>query len=104
MQMAMVSLSQKPTQRMRNGEHSEGLPGSTIRAWHVLRETSRTWETRKVPEITSVSGYPPLVKQVSRPKGQVGKPMVFRESDQSIVLRDGRAVHTGKGLTEVRSL
>ena len=27
-----------------------------------------------------------------------------RESDQSIVLRDGRAVHAGKGLTEIRSL
>ena len=27
-----------------------------------------------------------------------------RESDQSIVLRDGRAVHMGKGLTEIRSL
>ena len=27
-----------------------------------------------------------------------------RESDQSIVLGDGRAVHTGKGLTEIRSL
>jgi general stress protein YciG len=27
-----------------------------------------------------------------------------RETDQSIVLRDGRAVHTGKGLTEIRNL
>jgi len=27
-----------------------------------------------------------------------------RESDQSIVLRDGRAVHAGKGLTGIRSL
>ena len=29
MQMAMVSTIQKPTQRKRNGELSEGLPGST---------------------------------------------------------------------------
>jgi hypothetical protein len=27
-----------------------------------------------------------------------------RETDQSIVLGDGRAVHMGKGLTEIRSL
>ena len=30
-------------------------------------------------------------------------PKAIRESDQSIVLRDGRADHTGKGLTEIRN-
>jgi len=29
-QMAMISTAQKPTQRMRFGEHSVGLPGSTL--------------------------------------------------------------------------
>lgn len=33
------------------------------------------------------------------PKEQVGKPKTNRESDQSIALQDGRAVHKGKGLT-----
>ena len=69
----------------------------------MLREATRTWETRKVPE-TSASGYPPQVEQVGRPKEKVGELMAFRESDQSILLRDGRAVHMGKGLAEVRSL
>ena len=44
------------------------------------------------------------MKPVGRPKDQVGKPMTFRESDQPIVLRDGSADHTGKGLTGRRSL
>jgi hypothetical protein len=30
-------------------------------------------------------------------------PKAIRESDQSIVLRDGRAVHMGKGLAEIRN-
>ena len=30
--------------------------------------------------------------------------MAFRESDQTTVLGDGKAVRMGKGLTEVRSL
>jgi hypothetical protein len=97
---------------MRIGEAFRGSVGVYLRAWHVLRETTRTWETRKVPE-TSVSGYPPLAEQVSRPKRQVGELMAFRESDQTTQLGDGKAVHTqhlwfcagvGKGLTEVRSL
>jgi len=31
-------------------------------------------------------------------------PKTTRESDQPILLRDGRAVHKGKGLTGIRSL
>lgn len=42
--------------------------------------------------------------QVGGPKGRVGKPKVLRESDQPILLGDGRAVHKRKGLTGVRSL
>ena len=101
--MAMGSQVQKPTQRMRNGEHSEGLPGSTIERGMCQKKRLRTWETRKVPE-TSASGYPPQVEQVGRPKEKVGELMAFRESDQTTVLRDGKAVHAGKGLTGVRSL
>ena len=37
----------------------------------------------------------------ARPKGE--QPKIRRESDQPIVLGDGRADHKGKGLTEVRS-
>jgi hypothetical protein len=65
------------------GECSEGLPGSTKsvgcveRSVRNLGDPGGTWErTRK-----------------AEPKRQVGKPKAARESDQPIVLRDGRADH-----------
>lgn len=51
-----------------------------------------------------MSGEAPRSEQVGGTKGQVGKPKATRESDQLIVLGDGRADHEGKGLTGIRSL
>lgn len=44
------------------------------------------------------------VKQVGAFDRKIESPMTSRESDQPTVLGDGRAVHTGKGLTGIRSL
>jgi hypothetical protein len=50
MQMAMVLTGQKPTQRARIGERSEGLPGSTKsvgcveRSVENLRDPGGSWE------------------------------------------------------------
>ena len=61
---------------------------------------SRTWETLKAPE-----------EQVGGTETKSREARNDRESDQSIVLRDGRADHVqtkgvceGKGLTGIRSL
>jgi hypothetical protein len=54
MQMAMVLTGQKPTQRARNGERSEGLPGSTKsvgcveRSVENLRDPGGSWEKTQV--------------------------------------------------------
>jgi len=44
------------------------------------------------------------VEQVGFSEQKEGESKVVRESDQPVVLGDGRAVHMGKGLTEIRSL
>jgi hypothetical protein len=93
MQMAMVLTAQKPTQRERIGELSEGLPGSTK---SVACDERNAQELGR-PE-SPCRGAGRQTETTSREAGY------NRESDQPIVLRDGRAVHTGKGLTGIRSL
>ena len=44
------------------------------------------------------------MNQVGAFDRKIEAPRTSRESDQPIVLRDGRAVHRGKGLTGIRSL
>jgi len=96
----MVLTAQKPLQRERFGQLSEGLPGSTLErgmCGEKQQELGRpqrflagTW-VRPLP----VTGRP--TKTTSRRAKDTG------ESDQSIVLGDGSAVHKGKGLTGSRS-
>ena len=43
------------------------------------------------------------IRQVGCSRAERGEPKVSRESDQLIVLGDGRAVHKGKRLAVVRS-
>ena len=58
----------------------------------------------KVPGGCAMESCPPRSQQVGRTETKSREARNDRESDQSIVLRDGRADHTGKGLTEIRSL
>jgi hypothetical protein len=122
----MVLTPQKPTQRTRVGERPEGLPGSTLERgmrgekrqelgrpvgfllWEgsVARHTDL--EPRKGkpghgsrPEPTRHGQRP---QSVSNAEQKRGAPKTRRESDQPIVLGDGSAAHTGKGLTAIRSL
>ena len=56
---------------------------------------SRTWETR-------VPGERAIGRQVGGTETTSREARNDRETDQSIVLRDGRTVHTGKGLNQHR--
>jgi len=49
MQMAMVLTHQKPTQRDRFGEVSEGLPGSTLEHGMHEEKHTGTWEALLTP-------------------------------------------------------
>ncbi len=87
MQMAMVSTAQKPTQRERFGEFSEGLPGST---------KSVAWVERNVKNLGDPKGSCIRVcigKVSTSSKMQVGRIETSsreaddrRESDQPTVL------------------
>jgi hypothetical protein len=90
--MAMGSTAQKPTQRKRFGELSEGLPGSTKSVAYIERNAQ---------ELGSPEWF---LKQVGQFETSSRKANDPRESDQPIVLGDGRAVHMGKRLTGSRSL
>ena len=92
MQMAMGSTAQKSTQRKRFGELSEGLPGSTKSVACVERNAQELGR----PEM--------FLKKVGQTETSSRKAKDPRGSDQPTVLRDGRAVHTGKGLTGSHSL
>jgi len=122
----MVLTPQKPTQRTRLGERPEGLPGSTLergmrgekrqelgrpvrfllREGSVARHTDN--EPRKGkpghgrrPEPTRHGQHPPPVSNAEQKRGAL---KTQRESDPPILLRDGSAVHRGKGRTARRSL
>ena len=107
------------------GELPEGLPGSTLERgrrgekrqelgrpcrfqlagtrWHGIRILSHALgkpSTHGRPD-PKPEGKRKLVGQRNQ-KG--ARPMTTRESAPLIVLRDGRAVHTGKGRTATRSL
>lgn len=91
--MAMVSTHQKPKRRNRNGEVPEGLPGSTKSMACVERDGQ---------ELGRPEWLPRRAGRLFREKE--GQSKAIRESDQPIVLRDGRADYKGKGLTVIRSL
>jgi len=57
---------------------------------------ARTWEALLAPEAEM------LIGRIFREKEEY--PKAIRESDQLIVLGDGKADHEGKGLTGIRSL
>ena len=78
----MVLTDQKPTRRPRKGEWSEGLPGSTKSVGYVERS------------VENLRGPGGSWEETGRPlQAQEGEPKASRESDQPIVLGDGRAVH-----------
>ena len=90
----------KPTQRGRFGEFSEGLPGSTKSAGCV----ERSIEDLGGPGSSWAGEWgvpPPAAGRPTESKSRGAEDA--RESDQSIVLGDGRTVHKGKGLTGSRS-
>jgi hypothetical protein len=64
---------------------------------------SRTWDTRKFLKAVHWEDVHHSQK-VGGTETKSREARNDRETDQSVVLRDGRAVHTGKGLTEIRSL
>jgi hypothetical protein len=98
MQMAMVLTPQKPIQRKRFGELPEGLPGSTLE--RGMRGEKRQELGRPVG--FRLRGQPP--QPVSKAEQNRGALKTPRESDPPILLRDGSAVHRGKGRTVLRSL
>jgi len=71
-----------------------------LQAVACRRDMSGTRETLLTPE----EGTACRSNSGRLDQREEGEPMVIRESDQPIVLRDGRADHMGKGLTGVRSL
>jgi len=128
----MVLTCQKPIQADRLGEVREGLPGSTLERGMRVEKVSRTWEALVVPPLLEdVRDATQGIRLVSPTNGETqkqGRPEPKRrdrhtqldrggrscptkrrvaddprESDQPMVLRDGRADHMGKGLTEIRS-
>jgi len=88
-QLATVLTCRKPVHRDRFGEILRDCRGP--RAWHVVREASGTWEVLNLPPIEGL--------EVGRNQPQEEWPTGLRKSDHLIVLRDGRAVHMGKGMT-----
>jgi hypothetical protein len=105
MQMAMVLTAQKPTQRERIGEFLEGLPGSTKSVACVERNAQELGRPESfLGRLLARVVHPQWSEQVGRTERTSRRANSLRESDQPILLRDGKAVHKGKGLTEVRSL
>jgi len=104
MQMAMVLTAQKPTQRERNGKFSEGLPGSVLKRGMCREKRQELGRPERFLLRLLARVVHPLQRQVGRTETSSRKAEDHRESDQLTLLRDGRAVHMGKGLTEVRSL
>jgi hypothetical protein len=124
--MAMVLTRQKPTQRKRFGELSEGLPGSTLERGmrgekrqelgrpvrFLLREGSVTRHTDLEPRKgkprhgrrPEPTRHEQRLQQVSNAEQKRGTLKTQRESDPPIVLRDGSTGHRGKGRTVLRSL
>jgi hypothetical protein len=105
MQMAMVSTAQKPTQRERFGEFLDDLPGSTKSVACVKRNVKNLGD----PLGSCLLAVHWVVIHHSRDAGRLIETTSreaddLRESDQPTVLGDGNTAHTGKGLTEVRSL
>jgi len=74
--MAMVLTDQKPTQRARIGERSEGLPGSTKSVGSVERSVRNLGDP----------GSTWAMNRKADSKRQVEKPKAARESDQPTVL------------------
>jgi len=65
MQKAMVSMGQKPTQRERFGEFSEGLPGSTL---------ERGMRREKPQELGRSGRFLQLFARLVYPLAEAGKP------------------------------
>ena len=92
------------------GEVPEDLSGSTKSVACVERNVENLGDP-KVPGGCVLEKGSPQSKQVGGTETKSREARNDRESDQSIVLRDGRADHVqtkdvckGKGLTEIRSL
>ena len=123
MQMAMVLTTQKPTQRNRQGEVPEGLPGSSLERGmreRKRRELGRSYrflipQKRPAARQTDIApqkgkpgnGSKPEPKQTREgygSRGQVGEPdpkgrepKVWRKSDPLIVLRRRESRLQGEG-------
>lgn len=105
MQMAMVLTAQKPTQRERFGEFSEGLPGSTLERGMCREKRQELGRPERfLGRLLARVVYPQWSEQVGRTETTSRRANGLRGSDQPTVLGDGKAVHTGKGLTGSRSL
>ncbi len=94
MRRATCFPSWKPATRTRKGLRPVTAPGSTARGMWGEKRTG-TWETRRRPR-------PRGRGRACRAKREGGTKR-RRESDRLIVLRDGRADHTGKGAAGLRS-
>ena len=133
MQTAMVLTGQKPTHRNPSlrpdsrgsaGVHQErGMREEKRqelgRPWRFLiHSNQREKRTHGMRILSHTRGNPDTevgrtlnvadaqgnVNQVGEFDRKIESPTTSRESDQPIVLGDGRAVHRGKGLTGIRSL
>lgn len=119
MQSATSSTRRKPIQRSRFGKTPEGLsvsrgvacverndenlrdPFSSRRQEYGMRIFSHI---RGNPDTEAIRNLKPCFYAGRPIQRKEGRPKTVRESDIPIVLRDGRAVHMGKGYTELRSL
>ena len=98
MQMAMVLTAQKPTQRERIGEFSEGLPGSALERG-MCREKRRelgrpAWFLKSLLARDVNSQW---TEQVSQNRNISREAEGQRESDQLIVLRGRESRLHGEG-------
>lgn len=91
MQSATVLTYRKPVQGNRYGKISKGLPGSESVACNErsVRNLGDPSTSSDIEQYRRGRTYQPQEERL----------MGGRESDHLIVLRDGRTVHTGKGMT-----
>ena len=99
----MVLTDQKPTQRNRVGEVPEGLPGSTKGVACMESNVRNLGDPIGSWAFCALVQYTTKGVQVGGTETTSREADDRRESDQSIVLKDGRADHTGKGLTGIRN-
>ncbi len=79
------------------------LVGDGGYSWYTVIETRLRNQDTELGWNLQIPDTPETGRHAGPLQGEK-QPKTARESDHLIVLRDGRAVHMGKGLTGIRSL